>query len=189
MAQNVPPTVVRLGLASLLLGAGWLILLLWVRGGDLADLLLAGLADPAAVARLAGKGLASPAAVYATVILFALELALLGILIAAGVGLLRLRPFARWAALFGCAGSIVVEGCSTLLHVFSLTPSGAAVKLVPIVVHGLVILAAIVLWGGLFLPEVVAACGGPANPTPATGAEGASSPQPALGSHNPEGLS
>src|SRR5262245_39530883 len=118
MAQNVPPTVVRLGLSSLLLGAGWLILLLWARGGDLADLTLAGLADPAAVARLAGKGLASTAAVYVTVILMSLELALIGILIAAGVGLLRLQPSARWAALFGCAGAITVEGCSTLLHAF-----------------------------------------------------------------------
>jgi hypothetical protein len=153
MAQTLSPLVIRLASASLLLGVGWLILLLFVRGGDLADLFLAGLADPGAVARLTGKGLSTPWPLYVTVLTLAVEIALAGILITAGVGLLRGWPPARWVALFGCVGSVVVEGGSTLLHVFCLTPSEAAVKLGPVVVNGLVVLTAIVLWGGLFLPE------------------------------------
>ena len=169
MFRNLPLMALRLGLASLSLGVVWLILLLLVRGGDMADLLRAGLSDSAAIARLTGQGLARSGVIYATVITFSLELALAVILIVAGVGFLRLWPSARWVALFGCIGTIALEGSSTLVYLFCLTPSGAAVKLGPVVVNGLVVLGAIVLWGALFLPEPAA----PAPQPPGEPAQGA----------------
>ena len=40
---------------------------------------------------------------------------LTGILLAAGLGLLARRPWARWAVLFYCAWAILVEAVSTVL--------------------------------------------------------------------------
>jgi hypothetical protein len=160
MARNLPPTIIWLGVGSLLLGLAWLLLVLLVRGGDMVDLIRAR-QDPQLALRLAERGLGTAGAIFVAVPTLLLELVLAVILAVAGVGLLRLWPFARWAALFGCAGGVAVEGLSTLLQVFCLTPSGAAVKLIPVLVNGLVVVAAIVLWGGLFLSEASAAYAAP----------------------------
>jgi hypothetical protein len=162
MTRTCPVPVWRLGWATLLLGAAWLGWLLLGRHADVLDLLRAGFGDRTAAARLAARDLASGGAVFAFVLTWLLEVAVAAIWVAAGVGLLHFQPAARWAALFACLAAIPLEACGTLVQVFCLTAPHHAVKLVPVIVNGLVILGAVALWGGLFLPGVAAAyAGGP----------------------------
>lgn len=156
MARNVPPLVFWLGVASLSLGVIWLLAVLVVRGGDMGELLRAGQGDPEYVFRLTERGL-SGGTLFLAIPLLILEIVVAVMLAVAGVGLLRLLPFARWTAVFACASAIAVEVLSSVVLVFCLTSRSAAVKVVPLILGGLVTLAAIVLWGSLFLPPVVTA--------------------------------
>jgi hypothetical protein len=160
MARKRPAALSVVGWASLVLGVSWLLWLTFGRGQEALDLLRAGSGDAAAAARLGQRGLAGAGAVHATVLTLLLELTLALLWAAAGVALLLHSPFARRAALFACYGAVAVEGLSTLLRVFLLTPDGQPIPLSPVVVNGAITVCALGLWGGLLLPEVETAYAG-----------------------------
>src|SRR5690242_519207 len=100
MIRQRPSLLQAIGFAGLGLG---LLYMLWLLVGHysvMLSLFTAGIGDPLAVNRLRSLNLASPLAVYTTIVSFFLELALTAILIWAAAGLLRVKPSARWAAVF-----------------------------------------------------------------------------------------
>jgi hypothetical protein len=157
MAEKRPAALVPLGWASLVLGVGWVVWLILGRQEEALDLMRAGSGDAAAAVRLGRRGVAGPGAVQATVLTLALELTMALLWVVAGVALLLYRPFARRTALVACGGAIVIEAVSALLRVFVFTPHGQPIHLMSVVGNGVVTLAAVVLWGALFLPAVEAA--------------------------------
>jgi hypothetical protein len=162
MARKRPAVLSVVGWASVSLGAAWLLWLIFGRRQEILDLLQAGSGDVAAAGRLARRGLAGAGAVYVTVLLLLLEVALAVLWATAGVAVLFHRPFARRAATAACYGTVAVEAVNSALRAFLLVPQGQPIPLLPLIVSGLVTVAAVVLWGGLSLPEAEAAYAGPA---------------------------
>jgi hypothetical protein len=160
MGPKRPVALSVVGWASLALGVSWLLWLALGRREEALDLLRAGTGNAAAATRLGQRGLAGAGAVHVAVLTLLLELMLALLWAAAGVALLLLKPFARRVALCACYGALAVEGLSTLLRVFLLTPQGQPIPVLPVLVNGLAILCALGLWGGLLLPEVEGAYAG-----------------------------
>jgi hypothetical protein len=156
MSHPRPLSLTLLGVASLVFGVAWLAWLGLGQQGVPLDLCGAALDDDRAAEALARRHLAFPGAVYVTVLTLLLELLLTLILLASGLGLLGQRPWARWSALFYCGWVILVEAGSSLARAFYLTPATERVAVLPLLINGVTILFAIVLWGLVCLPSVEA---------------------------------
>ncbi len=161
MALKRPPPLSLVAWACVALGVIWLLWLALGRREEIVNLLRAGSGDAATVAQLKQRGLDGAGAVYASVLNLLLELAVAVLFVAAGAALHLHRPFARRAALLACYAAAAVAALSTVLHVSVLAPTGQPIPVLPLVVNGLVTVAAVVLWGGLLQPEVEAAYAGP----------------------------
>jgi hypothetical protein len=157
MAQRSSTTLMVMGLFSTFLGLGLLIFLVVWRRDELFDMIMTGIGDPKTAAALGKK--AGPIGGYVTIwmITFLLELVLAFILFWTGFSLVILRPWARWAAIFGSIFLMVVELFNVVLQIFHMTPRGAPIEIAPVLISGGAILFAIVLCGTMFLPEVRAA--------------------------------
>ncbi len=164
MTTSRPLALTVLGYLSLGFALAWIFWLALARYAVLLDLFGAGLGEDRAISELARLHLASPGAVYVTLLTLLLELLLAVILLASGLGLLGQRPWARWSLLFYCAWVILVEAGSTLAQAFFLTPATERLALAPVLVNGVTILTAIVLWGMAYLPGIESA--GPASDEP-----------------------
>ena len=153
------PTVLQvIGFVGLGLG---LLYMLWLLVGHysvMLSLLTAGIGDTLAVNRLRSLNLASPLAVYATIVSFFLELALTGILIWAASGLITVKPSARWAAVFYSIFMIPVGMINVILAVFVLKPP-SGVNVLAVLARGVIVLFAVILWGAMFMPAVKVAYG------------------------------
>jgi hypothetical protein len=160
MTRRRPTVLLVMGLVGLGLGMAYLTWLIVAQQGVLLDLFNAGLPDPQAVQSLKQKNLASPVAVYATVVSFFLELVLTLMLLWTASGLLNMRPSSRWAAVFYGIFMIPVGVFNVILAMFILASPAHPVDLLAVLARGIIVLYAIVLWGTMFLPPVLAAYAG-----------------------------
>jgi hypothetical protein len=157
MTRKRPAVLLVMGLLGLLVGINYLIWMIVSQQEVLFDLFFSGLGDPVSISHLARRHLASPVAVYATTVLFFLELVLILILLWTATGLMSLRPSARWAAVFFSIFMILIGITNVILGTFVLVPPNQQVNLQPLLVRGGIILFAIILWGTMFMPSVIAA--------------------------------
>jgi hypothetical protein len=160
MTRRRPTVLLVMGLVGLGLGMAYLTWLVVAQQSILFDLFTGGLGDPVAVSSLARKNLASPVAVYATVVSFFLELVLTLILLWTASGMINMRPSSRWAAVFYGIFMIPVGVFNVILAMFILATPAHPVDLLAVLARGIIVLYAIVLWGTMFLPPVVAAYAG-----------------------------
>jgi hypothetical protein len=150
-----------MGLVGLGLGIAYAFWLLLAHRHVIFEVLLpAGIGDTKAISELKELNLASPVAIYATIVTFFLELVLTGILLWTSTGLISMRPSARWAAVFYGIFMILVGTFNVILAVFVLATPAQPVNVLAVLARGVIVLFAIVLWGTMFLPVVTAAYGG-----------------------------
>jgi hypothetical protein len=162
MKRRLPTVLLVMGILGMLLGFAYLIWLVASQQQTLLDLFNAGLGDPQAIHTLRGHNLGSPLAVYTTVVTFFLELVLTFILIRTALGLLTLRPWARWAAVFYGIFMIAVGLSNVGISFYLASPNMP--DLLAVIARGVIVLYAIVLWGVMFLPSVTAVYAGGAPP-------------------------
>jgi hypothetical protein len=177
MDRHSPLVQLVMGLAACAFAAAYLVWLLLARGDDLADLPAAAFGSAEAVERLAGRQLATAAAVLVTVVHLAVVLVLTLLTAYSGVGLLAFWRSARWAAVFTGVFTAAVGVAHTLVRMIFLTPAGAPVKLTPFLMDAVAVLFAVVLVGTMFLPELTTAYGGDLTPA-GPGAGESPSPTP-----------
>jgi len=158
MTRQRPTVLLAMGYVGLVLGMAYIFWLLLAHWNVLLYLFTAGLGDPVAKSELEKINLASPVAVFATIVTFFLELVLTGILLWTAAGLISMRPSARWSAVFYSIFMILVGTFNVILAVFVLAPP-SGVDVLAVLARGVIVLFAIVLWGTMFLPVVTAAYG------------------------------
>jgi hypothetical protein len=130
------------------------------RGGELVQLVAAAFGDASLLPSLARRNLVRVAPIRFTVVVFFVEVALMGILAWAGCGLILFWRSARWAAVFYCGWAIAVALLHTFVRVFFLTLPGEVVMVSPFLMDAVLILFANVLAGTMFLPAVTEAYAG-----------------------------
>jgi hypothetical protein len=155
MSRQGPTVLLIVAILGLVLGLAYLVWLVASQVGVLSDLTYAGIGDPSVFPSLKRRNLATPLAIYTTVVSFFLELVLTFILIWTSLGLLNLRRSARWAAVFYGIFMIVV-GVSNVVIAFVLASPNVP-DLLAVVARGAIVLFAIFLWAIMFLPSVTAA--------------------------------
>jgi hypothetical protein len=159
--RQLPTVLLVMGLLGLVLSIGYLVWLVLAGQKALTYLFFSGLGDLQHISKLKELGLTTDAAIYATLVTFFLELALTLILLWTSMGLLVLRPSARWSAVFYSIFMILVGTIDVILAVFVVKPE-SGVDVLAVITRGVIVVFAIVLWGTMFLPMVVAAFEAPA---------------------------
>jgi hypothetical protein len=168
MARQAPVSLRLIGLGLSFFAAAYLLWFLLYAWPHLQQILGVAFGDAGPITNLMHDNLAGAATVRAAVMLGSARVVLVGGLATAGVGLVLLWRWARWASIFGSAMLIVLALASTVARLWFLTLPGGAVKVTPLLLDGTGILLAIVGGGLMFLPEVTAAYGGLLEQPPST---------------------
>src|SRR5436309_16136645 len=116
MQRQRPPTLLVMGLGCCAFAALYLLWLLLYRRADLANLLAATFGNSDALPALQARGLGHASTVRLTVTHLLVELALTGLFVWSGFGLLLVWRSARWSAV----GTAIFAVAVALGHTFGL---------------------------------------------------------------------
>jgi hypothetical protein len=160
MVRPRPPTLAVMAVLCCAFAVLYGCWLLSFHGGNFLAMVTVAGGDPEPLPGLAPQNLASAGPAALALTFAAVQVALVGVLVWAGVGLWLMWPSARWSALAWSAFSVATALLDTVVRLFFLTLPGEVVKLTPFLLDAAAILFAVNLWGTMVLPSVTEAYAG-----------------------------